>query len=559
MKKRPSKKVAKAVTNVTTNDSSSENSLFDQSLSTPTVLPSTPSNDTDTTEGNVREQLQTIVDQPLTLDLDEDPESISKITVNGSKRKEAPTKQFHKSKAAKTSVDSLATAFSMNIDEAEESNDENHSLQSSAVWKYATRIRIEGKQYAICFDCRAQISTNNWSTSALRRHLIVMHNRLDVCIQNTPAAQPSSNMSRSLRERLHKLCVEAIIRDSLPFNCSSKPGLSKVMKEALPGYVPIHRNMVARRLKRLHQEGKSKLVQDLKNVEALSITTDFWSDRTNTSYTVLTGHYFVNNLELKSKVLSFSTFPHRHTSVQICQTISSELRKFQILHKITRVVCDGAKNLTNAIDGLYIGSERIWCIAHRLHLVVATGLALWPKSPNKQTGDINSSSSNKTDPSSTITKSSNRLTTSSSSSIVKSKPTARGQLKERNVNPVTIDKSTTGASSQLLNQVNALNISHGNENEMVILPEVDHARNYDDDVTTETIECTTEDDVSHGENFNEGSEDNADGEGDYLDNGNDNDDDDEDDDDTINNDVDDEIENDEDEDEQHRAENEDPD
>ncbi|CAF1565974.1 unnamed protein product, partial [Adineta ricciae] len=191
---------AKAVINVTTNDSSSENSLFDQSLSAPTVLPSTPSNDTDATEENVREQLQTIVDQPLTLDLDEDQESISKITVNGSKRKKAPTKQFHQSKAAKTSVDSLATASSININEAEESNDENHSLQSSAVWKYATRIKIEGKQYAICFDCRAQISTNNWSTSALRRHLIVMHNRLDVCIQNTPAAQPSSNMSRSLRE-----------------------------------------------------------------------------------------------------------------------------------------------------------------------------------------------------------------------------------------------------------------------------------------------------------------------------------------------------------------------
>ncbi|CAF1687233.1 unnamed protein product, partial [Adineta ricciae] len=131
-----------------------------------------------------------------------------------------------------------------------------------------------------------------------------------------------------------------------------------------------------------------------------------------------------------------------------------------------------------------------------------------------------------------------------------------------------IDKSTTGASSQLLNQVNALNISHGNENEMVILLEVDHARNYDDDVTNETIECTTEDDVSLGENFNEGNEGNADGEGDYLDNDNDNDDDDDDEDDdddnnrnddTIDNDVDDEIEKDEDEDEQNRVENEDPD
>ncbi|CAF1535435.1 unnamed protein product [Adineta ricciae] len=208
MKKRPSKKVAKAVINVTTNDSSSENSLFDQSLSAPTVLPSTPSNDTDATEENVREQLQTIVDQPLTLDLDEDQESISKITVNGSKRKKAPTKQFHQSKAAKTSVDSLATASSININEAEESNDENHSLQSSAVWKYATRIKIEGKQYAICFDCRAQISTNNWSTSALRRHLIVMHNRLDFHAYFDP-------LSHSLLSESDKRAVEQRVKQTI--------------------------------------------------------------------------------------------------------------------------------------------------------------------------------------------------------------------------------------------------------------------------------------------------------------------------------------------------------
>lgn len=148
--------------------------------------------------------------------------------------------------------------------------------------------------------------------------------------------------------------------------------------------MPIHRNTVTRHLKQLHREHQLKLVQQLKNVDIISITTDFWSDRSNTSYMVLTGHYFINNLELQSKVLAFSSFRHRHTSNQIAKTILSKLRKLQILHKINRIVCDGAKNLTNAIDNLLIGSQRIWCIAHRLHLVITTGLALWPKPSKKK-------------------------------------------------------------------------------------------------------------------------------------------------------------------------------
>ena len=147
----------------------------------------------------------------------------------------------------------------------------------------------------------------------------------------------------------------------------------------LVGYQPIHRNVVNRRIKRLRQTHLVKLVDELKNADRISITTDFWSDKLNRSFVILTGHYYINSNEWKSKILDFSWFTHRHTSLHIAQVLTSKLRKLNILHKISRITSDGARNLSRAIELIDINAEHIWCVAHRLHLVVTKALALWQK------------------------------------------------------------------------------------------------------------------------------------------------------------------------------------
>ena len=114
----------------------------------------------------------------------------------------------------------------------------------------------------------------------------------------------------------------------------------------------------------------------------MSITTDFWSDRNNRCYIVITGHYYESDFQLKSKVLMFSTFDERHTAAQISRKVTCRLRQLKVLHKIDRVVSDGASNIVNTIDHLNFGGQRIWCIAHRLHLVLTNSFALWLKKSN---------------------------------------------------------------------------------------------------------------------------------------------------------------------------------
>ena len=93
---------------------------------------------------------------------------------------------------------------------------------------------------------------------------------------------------------------------------------------------------------------------------------------------VITGHYFgVDGFDLQSTVLNFSTFDNRHKSVEISRILKAKLTELNILHKVVRVTCDGGRNLVCAISGLGLNWERLWCVAHRLHLCITIAFGFW--------------------------------------------------------------------------------------------------------------------------------------------------------------------------------------
>ena len=145
--------------------------------------------------------------------------------------------------------------------------------------------------------------------------------------------------------------------------------------------------MAVRHIRRLKHEHYFKLIDRLKKGDTVSITTDFWSDIHNRSFLVLTAHSCSGSFELKSEIIDFSSFPYRHTSAEITRIITTKLTALNILHKVNRIVCDGAPNLIKAISSMNINAERVWCVAHRLHLLIANGLALWPKVKKKNAGN----------------------------------------------------------------------------------------------------------------------------------------------------------------------------
>ncbi|CAF1549422.1 unnamed protein product [Adineta ricciae] len=121
----------------------------------------------------------------------------------------------------------------------------------------------------------------------------------------------------------------------------------------------------------------------LKNVQHIALTSDFWSTRQQESFVCITGHYVNNDMNFDSTALHFQSFKERHFAHNIAEEVNSCLREFDIHNKITTVACDGAANMKKAFDS-YTNIDRLWCVAHRLHLSVCNGLGLWAKHTKKQ-------------------------------------------------------------------------------------------------------------------------------------------------------------------------------
>ncbi|CAF1538917.1 unnamed protein product, partial [Didymodactylos carnosus] len=257
----------------------------------------------------------------------------------------------------------------------------------SNVWSHATRAQ-DGKT-AVCNICNKRIKTNCGSTSTLRIHLIKKHDKIELQLPKNQAIKCS--LTPQEKSKLHKLSFQCIIQDGRPFNDLTKPGISKLINAIVPGYRPPHRNSMKKHLRRLKFFHTKKLIDELKGVESICITVDFWSNRRNVSFLVITGHYFVNGFTYKSTILHYCSFDKEHTANNIANIIKAKLKELKIYEKLYSITCDGASNMQKACDLLDSNVKRIWCLAHRLHLIICNGLGIWLK-PKQSRSKTKSSS-----------------------------------------------------------------------------------------------------------------------------------------------------------------------
>ena len=125
------------------------------------------------------------------------------------------------------------------------------------------------------------------------------------------------------------------------------------------------------------------LKDELKDIDYIGLTLDFWSSRTTVSFLCITGHWFDAKHDYFSKVVHFSSFNERHTSFNIAYSINESLQHLGIYSKVVAITCDGGENLVAACNQLDPSIKRIWCCTHRLHLVVINGLGIWNKEKAK--------------------------------------------------------------------------------------------------------------------------------------------------------------------------------
>lgn len=128
----------------------------------------------------------------------------------------------------------------------------------------------------------------------------------------------------------------------------------------------------------LYEYHRQSLRKKMSDITAFSITCDFWCNKSSKSFLCLTAHYFDQEFEYKSTVLSFSAFHERHISIRVANTIQELLEEYKIHQKLICITTDGASNMKAMAKHLNVNNTSwVWCFVHRLHLVVNHALGFW--------------------------------------------------------------------------------------------------------------------------------------------------------------------------------------
>ena len=132
--------------------------------------------------------------------------------------------------------------------------------------------------------------------------------------------------------------------------------------------LPSRRHVMRSLLPNRYMSQRDNLQHQLAEVEACSLTTDFWSSCNTESYITVTCHYLASSWELKSCVLATYQVRMNHTA----ENISTELMKiaadWNITDKVCCIVTDNASNMLAAAR--MTGWRHVPCFAHSLNLIV---------------------------------------------------------------------------------------------------------------------------------------------------------------------------------------------
>lgn len=127
---------------------------------------------------------------------------------------------------------------------------------------------------------------------------------------------------------------------------------------------------------------EERLVDFLKNIRSVSITYDGWTDKAKNKFVVVTAHCLDrrdDKWKTRRLLLEAIFFDESATIVNLHSAISAVIKKKLPKNTpLAAVITDGAPNMLGSSE-IISGGESLWCICHRLDLVVTESLAQDPK------------------------------------------------------------------------------------------------------------------------------------------------------------------------------------
>lgn len=102
-----------------------------------------------------------------------------------------------------------------------------------------------------------------------------------------------------------------------------------------PGYqLPTRKTLSENLLTKIHNEVTSQVKTKINDSQAVCLTTDGWTSRTNESYMAVTAHYIDGQNKLSSALLGCIQHNERHTSQNLCNFLKDIMAEWGIQKKL---------------------------------------------------------------------------------------------------------------------------------------------------------------------------------------------------------------------------------
>ena len=178
-----------------------------------------------------------------------------------------------------------------------------------------------------------------------------------------------SEISPSRKNEIDQAIIDCVIEDGRPFGDFSKPGMLKLLAVVVPGYKPQARQTINRQLSKRYKIYRERLIQFLKSIKHLALTTDMWKNRGLLYFLALTLHFFDDDFNYVSLVIGFRKFIGRKKSIRLKNFIRNELNKLNIKEKIVATTADNAADIVKALKSGEFG-EPFSCLCHNFNLTL---------------------------------------------------------------------------------------------------------------------------------------------------------------------------------------------
>lgn len=191
------------------------------------------------------------------------------------------------------------------------------------------------------------------------------------------------------QKKLDQLLLNLLTKDFQPFSVVEDSGFRDFILALNPGYkLPTRKTLSNVLLPAVFEEIHLKLLDVLKEVISMTITTDCWTSRNTDSVMAVTGHFIDNNFEVKSVLLECVKYEGGHGSTNLADNLRQVISNWNIPEEsILLGISDNAANIKKAIS-TDLKWKHFGCYALTLNLIVGDALKLIQEGTLKKVSQI---------------------------------------------------------------------------------------------------------------------------------------------------------------------------